>query len=181
MAKLLRVGSQTFDLGPPLIIEGLFATIRYRLEPGGRGTRYPIVMNRLYGGRMAPLDADATSKELHEIDTGLAHLAPDRVVWSISDLRRRDDSGFAVNHAAGTARDYFIAGDGRPLPPLILEAVQLSRDRNEPLVLSSSEAAVKSRTYLFLLVTGFLGLCWAICFSGIGFWRQSDLIHWRDR
>jgi len=37
--KHLRVGSQTYDLGPPIVIDGLFATVTYRLEPHGRGTR----------------------------------------------------------------------------------------------------------------------------------------------
>jgi len=160
MAKLLSVGSQTYDLGPPMVIDGLFATITYRLELDGRGTRFPIVMRRLYGaGHMNASDAASASLELQEIESGLATLLPDRAVWSLSDLRRRDDSQFPVNHGASNVRDYFVGEDGRPILAAIHEAVHLSRDRNEAVLLASSEAFKQTRAVLLPL---FLGLFWTV-------------------
>jgi hypothetical protein len=156
MSKLLRVGAETFDLGPPAIMEGLFATISYRLEPDGRGSRFPIVMNRLYAGRLGPADLSAACRELEEIETGLASLPSDRAVWSFSDLRRRDDSRLPVNHAARNVRDYFVAGDGRPLVTVLRDATRRSQDRNEHVELASSEVRGKTRGAWTLLIGGFL-------------------------
>jgi hypothetical protein len=156
VTSVLRVGGQTYDLGPSEMVDGLFATISYRLEPDGRGSRYPIVMNRLYAGAaVSPSDASAAKRELQEIDARLAALPPDRVVWSLSNLRRRDDSLLPVNHAARNVRDYFIA-NGRPLMTLLDEAVRLGQDRSEPVELASSEAKDPYGGAKFALIVGFL-------------------------
>lgn len=156
MPKLLRVGTETFDLGPPLIVEGLFATITYRLEPNGRGSRFPTVMNRLYAGRLEPSDVAAASRELEEIDTGLALLPSDRTVWSLTDLRRRDDRRLPVNRAAHNARDYFVAGDGLPLVTTLRAAARLCAEKNEPLELASAEARGSKRAAWLYLIGGAL-------------------------
>jgi len=156
MAKLLRVGSQTYDLGPPAIIDGLFATISYRLEPDGRGSRFPTLMRLVFAGRMSPADAPAASRELEEVEGGLAALPPDRAVWSLSDLRRRDDSRLPVNRAAHSVRDYFVAGDGRPLLAALQEAIHFSRVRNEPVLLASSEARKRSVGAMTAIAIGLL-------------------------
>src|SRR5262245_7778611 len=145
MPKHLRIGSQTYDLGPPIVIDGLFATINYRLEPDGRGTRFPTVMNRLYAGRLSPTEAPAASQEPQEIEGRLATLTPDRAVWSLSDLRRRDDSQLPVNRSARHLGDYFLAVNGRPLLAALQEAVHLGLDQNQPVVLASSEARRQNR------------------------------------
>jgi hypothetical protein len=156
MTSLLRVGGQTYDLGPSEMVDGLFATISYRLEPDGRGSRYPIVMNRLYAGvAMSPSDAPAAKRELQEIDARLAALPPDRVVWSLSNLRRRDDTLLPVDHAARNVRDYFIA-NGRPLMTILDEAVHLGQDRSEPVALASSDAKDPYGGAKFALIAGFL-------------------------
>jgi 2,3-bisphosphoglycerate-dependent phosphoglycerate mutase len=154
--RVLRIGGQTYDIAPAAVIEGFFATISYRLEPDGRGTRFPIVMDRLYAGRMSTADAPQALRELAEIDSGLVRLTPDRVVWSLSDLRLPDDSGVAVNRAARNARDYFVAPDGRPLLAVFREAVQLSVERNEPVVLDSPEVSNKNRRAAGALIFGLL-------------------------
>jgi hypothetical protein len=157
--KHLRVGGQTYDLGPPIVIDGLFATITYRLEPDGRGTRFPTVMNRLYAGRLSPSEAPAAFQELREIEDRLTTLTPDRAVWSLSDLRRRDDSQLPVNRFARHLGDYFVAGNGRPLLATLQEAVHLSQDRNQSVVLASSETRQQNRGALMRLV---LGLVWSV-------------------
>ena len=156
MAKLLRVGRQTYDLGAPVVVEGLFATITYRLEPGGRGTRFPLIMNRLYAGRLDSVQASAASRELEEIEAGLATLPAGRAVWSLTDLRRVDDRALPVNHSAANARDYFVGADGRPLLGSLRAAILASRESREAVELASSEARAKSRAAVGLLVFGFL-------------------------
>lgn len=143
-------------IDPARAVEGLFATITYRLEPGGRGSRYPMVMNRLYSGRLDPAEAPAALRELAEIETGLLALAPHHVVWSFTDLRRLDDRTFPVNHAALNVRDYFVTTDGRPLLQALRDAVLLGQDRKEALELATRESAGNAGAAWTLLAGGFL-------------------------
>src|SRR5215470_4756251 len=103
----------TFELGPKTMLEALFATITYRLEPDGRGSRFPMVMKRLYSGRLRPSEIPGAVRELEAIESELTGLPADRAIWSLSDLRRRDDRELPVNHRATNVRDYFVGADGR--------------------------------------------------------------------
>jgi 2,3-bisphosphoglycerate-dependent phosphoglycerate mutase len=155
MAKLLRVGDQSYGSACGPVVQGLFATITYRLEPNGRGSRFPLIMNRLYGGRLDPRDVPAALRELDEIEAGLNRLAPERVVWSFTDLRRLDDRGFPVNRGASNVSDYFVSTDGRPLLTSVREAVLRARDRQEPVELASIEAVQRTRGAQAAMVLGF--------------------------
>jgi hypothetical protein len=134
----------------------MFATVSYRLEPNGRGSRFPLIMNRLFAGWLAPSDALAAARELEEIEAGLVALPADRVVWSLSDLRRRDDRQLPVNHRAANARDYFVAADGRPLVTVLRDAVRSSHERNEPIGLASREGRLNNRVTWTVLIIGLL-------------------------
>ncbi len=161
MTQLLRVGRETFDLGPAIIFDGLFSTITYRLEPNGRGSRFPKVMNRLYGGRLDPSEVQDAARELEEIEAGLAQLHSDHTVWSLSDLRRREDSGLPVNHSAANVRDYFVATDGRRLVDALRDVVLLGRARNKPVELASAKTLQRSRGAWGVIACGLL---WTIVF-----------------
>jgi hypothetical protein len=155
VAKLLRVGPEVFDLGPMDVIEGLFATITYCLEPNGRSSRFPAIYG-LYEGRIGAADAPSALRELDQIEAALAELTPDRVVWTQTDLRRRDDRQLPVNHSAATVRDYFIAADNQPLLSVIRAAVLRGKNSNQPIELASAEVRRASRQARLYLIAGFL-------------------------
>lgn len=146
------------QLAPPEIIEALFATISYRLEPGGRGTRFPIVMNSLFAGRLDSEDAGAALTELGHIEAGLRELPPDRVVWSLTDLRRFDDSTLPVSHSAANVYEYFVAEDGRPLLAHVREGVERSLGAGGSMTFQSEERRVSVRSATALIV---IGVIWA--------------------
>jgi hypothetical protein len=153
------------DVGPNTMLEALFATITYRLEPDGRGSRFPMVMKRLFAGRLPPSEIPAALRELVEIETELTGLPSDRVVWSLSDLRRRDDRELPVNHRASNARDYFVGADGRPLICILREVCQL----NAPVKLATARARWTRSAALGLI---FFGGVWAVA----GYWLLPDWI-----
>jgi TPR repeat protein len=157
MANLLRVGSQSYDLGPSPVADGFFSSLSYRLEPNGRGTRFPLIMG-IYAGSMKPSAADAASRELQDAERELSALAPDRAVWSLSDLRRRDDSRLPVNHAAHNLCDYFVAADGRPVLAALRDAIHASGERNEPLLLVKGDRKPVRRAAALLV----FGALWTV-------------------
>jgi hypothetical protein len=162
-------GAGVSPLGAPLAVEGLFATITYRLEPGGRGSRFPLVMNRLYAGRLDPKDAPAALTELAQIEAGLLALTPNHVVWSLTDLRRRDDRNMPVNHAAGNVRDYFVTADGRPIVDALRDTVLRCRDGRQAVELTTRESAGQISAGWILIAVGSL---WTI----IGYLLFPDVV-----
>lgn len=103
------------EIAPDHILRALFATISYRLEPGGWATRFPAVLDYLQQGSLDANRAEQALVELGQIETELRSLSRDRVVWSMDDLRVRNDSKQPVNHNAKNVFDYFVARDGKPL------------------------------------------------------------------
>jgi len=157
---------------PPEIVEALFATISYRLEPGGRGTRFPIVMNSLFAGRLDSRDAGAALIEIGHIEAGLRELTIDRVVWSLTDLRRFDDSSLPVNHSAASVYEYFAAEDGRPLLAHIRESIERSMSIGKGVTFHSEERRVSVRSAAALIV---IGVVWTVV--GRVFFPHSILVH----
>lgn len=132
-----RVGDWSAELGPVHIVNALGATISYRLEPETDARRFPAVLNGLFNGRLEAGAAASAATELETISRELAQLPPERAVWSVQDLRRRDDSAEPVNHSARHLGEYFIAADGRPLLEVLLEAARLSQAQGQALVVDT--------------------------------------------
>lgn len=103
------------EIAPDKVMRALFATISYRLEPNGWGTRFPAVLNHLHEGSLDAAHAEQALTELGQIEAELRSLPPARVVWSLNDLRVRNDSKQPVNHKAKSVYDYFVGRDGTPV------------------------------------------------------------------
>jgi hypothetical protein len=158
---------QIFDLCQLGIATGFFATISYRLEPNGPASRFPVVINRLKAGRMAPTYASRALEELAEIDNGLASLAPDQVIWGGGVLCNWDDRQLPVNHSARNLREYFIADDGRPLGDALREVVLFAQRTNQLVGLRNLEAQQIHRSAWLFLIGGSL---WTVL--GFVFFRR---------
>ena len=124
MFRILTIGKTSRELAPERAVEAMFTTIGCRLEPRGRGTRFPAVMDDLYSGYLTPARAPEALKELEEIEALLRAIPVTQVIWSLADLHCGDDSDEAVNHRASNAFDYFIDVEGRPLASRLREGVQ---------------------------------------------------------
>jgi 2,3-bisphosphoglycerate-dependent phosphoglycerate mutase len=97
------------------ILEAFFATITYRLEPDGRGTRFPVVQGDLYFGRMPAGRADEAIRELTAIGNELKKLPPSKAVWDMQLFEPRDDSRLPVNRSAANLAGYFVTQSNQPL------------------------------------------------------------------
>lgn len=153
------VGDWSAELAPAHVLDALFATISYRLEPNGWASRFPAVLEHLQAGRIDPDRADQALLELQCVARELATLPSDRVVWDLRDLRRRDDASEAVNRQAPSAHAYFVSADRLPLLDVLKGAMEQSRAAGKPLIVTSSHRqAMLGRG----LVAVGLGTAWTI-------------------
>lgn len=120
--RILSVGDRSGELAPEEVVEAMFTTISCRMEPRGRGTRFPAVMDDLYSGYVTPSRAPEVLRELQEIESALRAIPVNEVVWALA-VSRRDDADLAVNHGAANAFDYFSDDHGRPLLSRLREAL----------------------------------------------------------
>jgi hypothetical protein len=111
----IRTGSVVTEVGAAAILHGLFSTISANLEPAGRGTRFPVTMNRLYSGSVTAADARAALDELRIIETELSAVSVDRVVWDIDDRSVRPNPHYRPRVDARNAADYFVTVNGLDL------------------------------------------------------------------
>ena len=158
MTRALALGSSSRDLGPDHVVEALFTTIGCRLEPGGRGTRFPAVMDDLWSGYLKPDRAPQAQQELQEIEEALRKIPVSDVVWNLSSLRRGEDAAEPVNHRAGNVFEYFVDPEGRQLITRLRESVQECRNSAQVLRLVSPGAA-RQMLFFGLFVT-VLGAAW---------------------
>ncbi|MBV9657922.1 MAG: hypothetical protein JO295_07410 [Verrucomicrobia bacterium] len=165
----LHLGAaQAVTLASPPVLDAFFATVSYRLEPDGWGTRFPITLDYLHAGRLGPAEAAAAQAELETIARELRALPARKAVWDYQDTRPRAvPPGFpGVNPAAENLDAYFVAADdGRtPLVERLRELAVACRERGQTLRLATSEGRKQLKGALFVLGFGLLlgtaGLLW---------------------
>src|SRR5687768_9436364 len=122
----IEVAGKKFPIGEIQCVDAFFATISYRLEPDGWGSRFPITMDHLSEGRVGSGNAREALNELRIIEPELRALPKDKVIWDIQERSPRDDAFQPVNHSAANVYDYFITRSGKPILSALKEAIETS-------------------------------------------------------
>ena len=132
MSLSIWSGRKHFELGSASFLKAFFSTVVLQLEGGRWGSKYPIIMRELYGGRLAYDRADAALSELEQLRAALSTLAPDRVVWDFENLSAKPPWGSAISQEIKSMDAYFVTSDGRNLLDVLgaalKEAAQSHRD-----------------------------------------------------
>jgi Immunity protein 70 len=119
----LRVGANEGPVGTSDFLFAFFSTVAVRLEREGWGTRFPVVMRELYGGRLEGAAAERARGELARIRAELAAFAPEEGVWDAEDRSRRPPWGEDIAPEITSLADYFVTEDGRDLLGVLDDAV----------------------------------------------------------
>ena len=101
-----RHGDTITDIGFDIVLHSLLSTVALHLEGGNWGGRFPLIMCKLYQGKLDAQDAVAALRELQDMQAGLASLNPDQVVWDINDLARQPPWGKAINPGTTSMANY---------------------------------------------------------------------------
>lgn len=155
----IEFAGRRVELAAPAVVEAFFATITYRLEPQGRGTRFPVVIMGLYGGHLSPQEMPAAVAELDVIAAELRTLAPGKAIGNLGNLTPFRALPPLVNDSAASLFDYFITLTGTPLVAALRSAIDQSRTAELPLTFQSPQV-VKDRNASIWAIVG--GAAWSL-------------------
>lgn len=133
----LKIGSVIAEVGSGAFFHSFFSTVAVNLEPAGWGTRFPIIMNRLYAGEVCQAEAKAALAELTMIGDGLSKLPVDRVVWDFDDRSQKPPWGNNIADTITDLSNYHVTSTGRDLMKLIGELLEYLRDEGGVLTVVS--------------------------------------------
>ena len=146
---ILKVGTTVREIGPLALLLGFYDTVGCRLEPSGRGSRFPLIMTELHEGRLSPASGNGALSELSEIETGLRHLPAAQVL--MPSVTRKN---------AANALDCFASPDGNTLIAHLRAAIEDSVRSRQPIdVLDSDRGRGQSYAALGLFL---LGAAWCL-------------------
>ena len=89
MAVGFKVEFFWYQIGTGDFLHSFFSTIAYNLENKNWGSRFPVIMNELYQGKMSAENVDKAITELEIIKKELKKYPPQKAIWDIDDLSKQ--------------------------------------------------------------------------------------------
>lgn len=133
MTIAFRQGSVLTVIGPGGVLHSLCSTIAVRLENGDWGSRFPWIMNGLYGGSLEEGAARLAYDEMLVIRNELAALPPSAVVWDIEKPGVAPPWGTQVGPHVTNMAQYFVTETGRNLVDEIIDNLESQLQFGGPL------------------------------------------------
>jgi 2,3-bisphosphoglycerate-dependent phosphoglycerate mutase len=130
----IGVGDEYYPVGSPSFFKSFFSTIFERLETNHWGSRFPIVMRKLYAGRVEPQEANAAILELQQIQADLTKFSPNEVVWDFEDRNARPPWGSRISPNITSLGNYYVTSDGKDLFEVLRTAFTRSSSTNSPAI-----------------------------------------------
>lgn len=128
MAVGLSVSYFWYQIGSEDFFYSFFSTIAYNLEGKIWGSKYPILMKKLYQGEVKWNDLDLAMKELEDISGRLKNISPEKVVWDIEDLSKQPPWGNYISKDITNLSNYFVTSEGDDLIVLLLHAIDKAKE-----------------------------------------------------
>lgn len=126
-----------YSIGSADFLHSFFSTVAVNLEGGKWGSRFPVLMNELYQGKLPVEKADIASEELNTIREELKKISPDKVVWDIDDLSKQPPWGKNISKDITDLSNYFVTSDGEDFISIIFKALNDSKEMNAPVEIMS--------------------------------------------
>lgn len=108
-----RVDCIMYEIGTASFLHSFFSTVAYRLENNRWGSKFPVIMNELYQGKLSCKNVPVAKAELTQIKKDLTMFSPNKVIWDIEDLSKQPPWGNNVSNEISSLGNYFITCDGR--------------------------------------------------------------------
>ena len=137
MAVGFTVDFYYYSIGSADFLHSFFSTIAVNLEDKKWGSRFPVLMNELYQGKLSVENTDAAIKELNIIREELKQISPDKVVWDIDDLSKQPPWGKNISKDITDLSNYFVTSDGRDFISVLFTALNDSKEMKAPLEIVS--------------------------------------------
>lgn len=130
MAVGFKVKYYWYQIGRGDFLHSFFSTVAYNLENENWGSRFPIIMNELYQGKMSWMNVDKAIAELNVIKEELQAFSPDKVIWDIEDLSKQPPGGGENNISKDitSLSNYFVTSDGEDFLATFLRALEMVKE-----------------------------------------------------
>ncbi|MDE7429468.1 MAG: immunity 70 family protein [Lachnospiraceae bacterium] len=128
MAVGFKVDFYWYQVGNGDFLYSFFSTVAYRLEGAKWGSRFPVIMKKLYQGKIKRRDVDKAIKELNIIKKELQAFAPDQVVWNIEDLSEQPPWGNDISEDITDLSNYFVTSEGEDFISVFLDALETAKE-----------------------------------------------------
>jgi 2,3-bisphosphoglycerate-dependent phosphoglycerate mutase len=129
MAIGLQLGSVVDEIGTGDFFHAFFSTISGNLEEHAWGSRFPTLLEKLYGGELTQGDAPSALNELNIVARELAKLPPENVIWDVENPERQPPWGGNISAEITDLSNYFVTSTGRDLIGVLREVLEELRDR----------------------------------------------------
>ena len=107
-----RVDCIMYEIGTASFLHSFFSTVAYRLENNRWGSKFPVIMNELYQGKLSCKNVPVAKAELTQIKKDLTMFSPNKVIWDIEDLSKQPPWGNNISNEISSLGNYFITCDG---------------------------------------------------------------------
>ncbi len=131
----IKVGQIIDEIGSASFLHSFFSTISVHCEASGWGSRFPMLMNRLYQGGVSPQEAAVALTELLEAKAALSQLPPSSVVWDIEDRSLQPPWGINISDDITSLGNYFVSSSGRDVFELLDESLGGAVEKNSDAVI----------------------------------------------
>ncbi|MDQ0233427.1 immunity 70 family protein [Metabacillus malikii] len=128
MAVGILVDCFFYELGHGHFVQSFFSTISYHFEKEGGGSKYPLLMNALYGEELKGEDVSIVMESLTEIKQELSKMSPEQVIWDFNDLSQRPPWGNKLSSKVTNLENYFSTTDGKTFIDKIRIAIEVAEE-----------------------------------------------------
>ena len=136
MGVELRVGNHRYEVGTSDFLNAFFSTVVVRLEGGRWGSKYPLLMNKLYMGEVSASDAVQLKSELEDIRKRLQQFTPDLAVWDFEDPSKNPPWGSNISSHIRSLAEYFWTSDGQDLLNVLIDASERAATSRERIIVA---------------------------------------------
>jgi len=119
----MHVASRSFEIGANSFFYCFFSTVSANLEPSGWGSRFPVLMKKLYGGTVNLTDLPQLQRELLTVHIELKKFPPAKVVWDFEHREIQTPWGDKISAQVTDLSNYFVTSDGKDLFEVFSSAI----------------------------------------------------------
>ena len=131
MSVGLMVGYNWWTVGEGSFFNSLFSTIYVQLENKDWGSKYPVIMNKLYFGDIPLEDIESGIAELLSIQEELKKFLPQDVIWDFEDLSLTPPWGNNIAEHITNLSHYFITSSGKDLFEVLLTSFRFALEHGQ--------------------------------------------------
>lgn len=137
MAVGFSVSFYWYQVGTGDFLHSFFSTIACNLEARKWGSRYPVIMNDFYNGRLEKDKIEDAIVEIRDIQNELKGFSADCVVWDYDDCTKQPPWGNNISSDITDLSNYFVTSDGEDLITILIHALEKAKELEECIEIES--------------------------------------------